>query len=61
MKAIDEALEKVEEQVAKYTEAAKETKVLLFGLYFKGTFTVLWIGSVPLRRFITTQIRLRGF
>lgn len=41
MKAIDEALEKAEEQVARYTEAAKETKVLLFGLYFKGTFTVL--------------------
>ena len=32
MKAIDEALEKAEEQVARYTEAAKETKVLQFGL-----------------------------
>ena len=31
MKAIDEALEKAEEQVARYTEAAKETKVLQFG------------------------------
>ena len=41
MKAIDEALEKAEEQVTRYTETAKETKVLLFGLYFKSTFTVL--------------------
>ena len=41
MKAIDEALEKAEEQVTRYTEAAKETKVLLFGLYFKSTFSVL--------------------
>lgn len=32
MKAIDEALEKAEEQVVSYTEAAKETKVLQFGL-----------------------------
>ena len=51
MKAIDEALEKAEEQVARYIEAAKETKVLLFGLYFKSTFTVLWIRNVPLRWF----------
>ena len=61
MKAIDEALEKAEEQVTKYTEAAKETKVLLFDLYFKSTFSVLWIRNVPLRRFFTTQIRFRGF
>lgn len=41
MKAIDEALEKAEEQVARYTEAAKETKVSQFGLYLTSMLTML--------------------
>lgn len=61
MKAIDEALEKAEEQVARYTEAAKETKVSQFGLYLTSMLTMLWIRNVSLKRFFNDlQIRLLG-
>lgn len=34
LKAMDDAITKAEEQVEKFTEMAKETKVLLYSCYF---------------------------